>query len=168
MYFTGYHGTTKARGHEILEERGFTSSKGNKEWLGTGIYFYDEYRDAFKWSERIVGNIEEITVLHVLIDIDENCVLDLDSEKGKEYCRTVVKILDNYFSYLVDGTAQENQCIISNFIWKVCKEIQMLIASFASEKTPFVMLKDVREKRREFCLKNNKYVEGIQKIERRN
>ena len=166
MYFTGYHGTTTERGKEILDNKCFKVSESNKEWLGTGIYFYNEYRDAYDWSSNIVNNEDEITVLHILLDIDEDYVLELDSEKGMIFSRRVVNALENKYYHLAKKTAQENQCTVSNFIWGKWPETQMLIASFASEKTPFKMLRDVREKRREFCLRNNNHIESVQEIER--
>ena len=166
MYFTGYHGTTTTNGNEIVEQKRFNLSKSSKEWLGTGIYFYIEYRDAYSWSSNIVGNNKETTVLHILIDIDEDCVLDLDSEKGIVFSREAINILENSYYHLDKRTAQENQCTISNFIWSKCGNLQMMIASFATEVTPFSMLRDVRERRREFCLRSNKYIKSIQEIER--
>ena len=130
MYFTGYHGTIRTRGKEILEGKLFRKSISNKEWLGTGIYFYYEYGDAFKWSENIADNEEDITILHVLIDIDENYVLDLDSERGIDYIREVVSFVKKEYYFLLGDSAQENQCTISNIIWNKWPEIQMLIASF--------------------------------------
>ena len=165
MYFTGYHGTTVTRGNEILGKKSFVASKSDKEWLGAGIYFYNQYRDAYNWSNNITKSEDDISVLHVLIDIDEDYVLDLDSEQGLAYSRRIINALESSYYHLEKRTAQENQCTISNFIWDEWADLQMLIASFATEVTPFRMLRDVRIKRREFCLRSNEFIKSIQEIE---
>ena len=48
MLLTGYHGTTQESAKSILKEKQFKLSQSNKEWLGEGIYFYEQFSDASK------------------------------------------------------------------------------------------------------------------------
>lgn len=49
---TGYHGTTKEKSESILKQ-GFKISKSQEqkyEWLGDGIYFWDDIFYAVQWN----------------------------------------------------------------------------------------------------------------------
>jgi hypothetical protein len=50
VFFTGYHGTSRESGFNILESKRFIPSTGKKDWLGSGIYFYEKYSDALNWA----------------------------------------------------------------------------------------------------------------------
>ncbi|MHC1696035.1 MAG: hypothetical protein AB9835_12370 [Eubacteriales bacterium] len=164
MYFTGYHGTSSSNAHIIYNEKAFSISKGNKEWLGSGIYFYDEYQDALCWaSDRydIDGDI-----IHAIIKIKENEYIDFDTYIGKCYLREIIDTLHNEFDIQLNGTTQENQCAIMNYIWSSDDSIKLLIASFPKEPSKVKLLLDVREQRRELCVRDNTSIISVQILER--
>ena len=73
----GYHGTSKRSAQRIIE-RGFNPSTNNYDWLGTGVYFFqDAPKRAYAWaSERYPESpavIKSELVLNRCIDL-----LDLD------------------------------------------------------------------------------------------
>lgn len=47
MLITGYHGTQRHLANKIIQDGKYHISKGNKEWLGNGIYFYERFSDAY-------------------------------------------------------------------------------------------------------------------------
>jgi len=163
MLLTGYHGTTKAKGLDIVEMKYFHKSNSSKEWLGAGIYFYFEYKDAMNWVKE--HYTDDFVVLHGIVDVKKEQVIDFDSNEGICYYRSAISILKKEYEHLIAGTAQENQCAIANFIWNEWSEIKVLIASFASVPSEFRMLKDAREKRREFCVRSNDFIKNVQLIE---
>ena len=158
MYFTGYHGTSRANGNNIIKTKCFDVSNSDTEWLGSGIYFYCEYSDALACSG-------DRTVLHTIIYVDDNEYIDLDSENGKKIFNAVETKIDTRFKYLVSGNAQENQCVIANMIWQEFEYIKLLIASFAIKPSKIKTLIDGRKKRREFCIRDNSAIKSIQIIE---
>ncbi len=44
----GYHGISRSE-FEKIEKRGFKSSKGKKDWLGDGVYFWESTPATAKW-----------------------------------------------------------------------------------------------------------------------
>jgi hypothetical protein len=163
VFFTGYHGTSQESGFNILESKRFIPSTGKKNWLGSGIYFYEKYSDALNWAnERYCQNS---SILHVVVSVGENEYIDLDSEYGKQIYQKVVHVIAKRFDYLVKGKAQENQCAVANFLWSKYLHINVLYASFPTEPSKFPLLKDARAKRREFCVRGNENIKGIQLIE---
>ena len=80
-----YHGTHKRFSDDILRN-GFKESKGDKEWLGDGIYFYLEDILAFKWAwlKYSKGEIDEntvknsISIMKVELIKDKIKIFDLD------------------------------------------------------------------------------------------
>jgi len=163
VYFTGYHGTSQEFAKKILESESFDLSVGKEEWLGTGIYFYEGYSDALNWAAKNFD--QDNAVLHVVISADEDEYIDLDSEYGKQIYQKVVNVISKRCNYLVNGTAQENQCAIANFLWSKFIHIKILFASFPTEPSKFALLKDARAKRRELCVRDNESIKGIQLIE---
>jgi hypothetical protein len=67
----GYHGTSQARAASILEG-GFLASDNDYDWLGTGIYFFqDAPVRAKQWAEQ--QHPESPAVLRALLRL-ENCI----------------------------------------------------------------------------------------------
>lgn len=49
---TVFHGTTKESALKILKEKHFDKSCNDDDWLGTGIYFYDNFNNAILYNIR--------------------------------------------------------------------------------------------------------------------
>ncbi len=71
MYLTGYHGTNKEAADKIMERGKFLISKGDKQWLGDGIYFYPNFGDAYNWKYRDSDPEAEI-IIHAIIKIEDD------------------------------------------------------------------------------------------------
>ena len=117
MLITGYHGTTEKAAESILQDKRFYKSSGDMEWLGTGIYFYVNFADAYNWhlSE---GEAEPRAVLHSVIKIKDEEYLDLDTPAGKAILRDIVWFLANQAEVVISTSAQHNQCAVANLIWQ--------------------------------------------------
>jgi hypothetical protein len=69
----GYHGTSTARADTILSE-GFRASDNDYDWLGTGIYFFqDAPQRARQWAIQQYPDNPAVICSHIHLD---NC-LDL-------------------------------------------------------------------------------------------
>lgn len=149
MYLTGYHGTSKEYANKIINTQKFHRSNGNKEWLGSGIYFYCNFEDALDWA-RMRYN-DDYAVIHAVVKINEDELIDFDSVRGQKLINIILQSCMIAFS----GKSQENQCALANYIWEQNLDIKVLKSSFAKTRTKIRLLKDVREKRIEFCVRNN-------------
>lgn len=97
--FIGYHGTTKENGMAILKTRQFISSGTYDDWLGKGVYFFeDDKHQAYMYvkykegKEHILPH-NEICVLHSKIIVSDLNVLNLITDEDKrflyEYCSLI-------------------------------------------------------------------------------
>jgi hypothetical protein len=80
MRVVGYHGTSKKHATSILR-RGFKPSENAFDWLGTGIYFFEENEErARAWARRLHPHDPEVVgaVLNLagVLDLTEQGALD--------------------------------------------------------------------------------------------
>lgn len=92
-FVLGYHGCEKAVGlRAIGGETELLESKGKSDWLGPGIYFWEnDQRRAQEWAEEksLRGDIKDSFVIGAAIDLN-NC-LDLLVREDMELVRTAYK-----------------------------------------------------------------------------
>jgi len=165
MLTTGYHGTTQKAAESILQDKCFKKSSGHKEWLGTGIYFYKNFADAYNWNPQ--NSEEPREVLHAVIKVPDEAYLDLDEPAGKRIYQKIVQFVAEQAQALISLSAQQNQCAVANLIWQEYPECEMLAMSFPSEPSKMPLLKDARPLRKEFCVRDNSCIKCIQIIEYR-
>ncbi len=164
IYLTGYHSTTKAAAKEILSNNEFVLSTSDKEWLGKGIYFYKEYKDALEWN-RDEHKSQADAILHGIISLKNDEYIDFDTENGKKQIRKIKEDLIKDFKDTVNSMgAQELQCLIANLTWAEYPKVKVLSASFHPDRSLLKSLIDERPFRKEFCVRDNKYITGINEI----
>lgn len=154
MLITGYHGTSIKSAKAIIKEKRFNFSSDNKAWLGSGIYFYPNIQDAFDWKK-------SKAILHVVINVRKDKILDIDTERGNQIYKKAYNFIKNRTSLDMDNKAQENQCAVMNLIWDTNPKFDVIMCLFPKSKTEMSTLHDVREKRKEFCIRNSKLIKKI-------
>lgn len=164
MLLTGYHGTNRVHADQITSGKMFKASSTDKEWLGTGIYFFERYEDALLWN-RGSSDVYADAVMHAIIKLEDDEYLDLDLANGKLIYDAIIKNLAKS-GHTITGDISARTCLIMNLIWDSCKRVQVLAASFPTEEQAFTTLFDYRKKRREFCVRNNKSIKSIVEVER--
>ena len=94
--FYGYHGTDMLLGEKIVEEKKFHLSLGDDHWLGDGIYFFEDHREALLWA-KICRKFPTPVVIEVSIISDR--VFDLtkidDQIRFDEFIAVIESKLDN-------------------------------------------------------------------------
>lgn len=169
MFLTGYHGTTLVAAHSILEEGAYHLSTRDTEWLGSGIYFYPSFSDAYNW-ETIDGRIPAEAILHSVIKVKNTEYLDFDSDKGHEIYQAACALISEMQGKEISAnlTESQTQCAIAKIVWDIHDEIKVLAASFPTEKKKVRAIKEARKYRKEFCVRDNSYIKHTYIIERRN
>lgn len=160
MLLTGYHGTNQDSAHKIIQSGKYNISHGNKEWLGDGIYFYEKFSDAISWR----GTNTEKTVLHSVIEVDDDSYLDIDSEKGTILWREILDHICKNKSIILTGSSEEKQCAVCRMIWRDNPDLMVLASSFPTMRTTIMTLIDKRIRRREFCVRDNRPIRCTQII----
>lgn len=90
---TGYHGTTKEKSESILKQ-GFEISKSQEqkyEWLGDGIYFWDDIFYAVQWNiinmeknynDKNEKNLMNYAIIKSKIIVNKSKLFDISSPEG--------------------------------------------------------------------------------------
>jgi hypothetical protein len=87
--FIGFHGTSKASADMILLDKRFLPSNREDEWLGRGIYFFEDDPDqAIDWCVR-ARKYKERAILKTIIEAQE--VLDLTRKREWDIFLSVIK-----------------------------------------------------------------------------
>ena len=154
IFITGYHGTPSLENADKIIENGYNISKTEKNWLGDGIYFYPSLEDAYNWENIDTGKESE-AILHSVIKISEGELLDLDTVEGCSLLNDVIDrlVLITDIGKILD--IEKRQCAVMRFIWNLRKDIKVMACSFSKQKSKIKLLIDPREKRKEFCVRDN-------------
>lgn len=166
MFLTGYHGTSNTAADNIMKTGQFAKSMGDRQWLGDGIYFYDNLEDAYNWHNIQTGEAAE-AIIHAVIKIKDNEYLYLNSEEG-------AKLIDGVIDYICasmkvkveEKYAQQNQCAVANMIWQRRTDLKVMAASFPTLRRKMATMLDLRPLRREFCVRDNSCIRYIDRIQR--
>ena len=91
MTFDAYHATDRKNLNTILNTN-FTYRQNNEHWLGNGVYFFLDPALADDWCEKQkksyqYGHIKNGIIIHVLIHVDGNDLLDLRQLDEYNYVR---------------------------------------------------------------------------------
>lgn len=85
--FTGYHGTVGENIDSILQDilkNGFKISSKNNEWLGKGIYFFDNINNAHWWNNSHKKKKLNKGIIKAEIFSEIKHFLDLDDEEDRK------------------------------------------------------------------------------------
>ena len=111
--FTGYHGTRLDLAHRILRE-GFSPSTGEADWLGHGIYFFEDIPSIANGLQEAKGwaiKVRKYTRWAVIkAEIECKTVLDLVSDQNSKRHFEVVrqKMLAQHRKYTRDKEFHES------------------------------------------------------------
>ncbi len=108
----GFHGTLEQRANKILKE-GFIHSHKNREWLGSGIYFFSKFNDAEKWAimeaNKPQNKGSKAVVLTTDIIVNPNNFFDFDIPDNMEKFYNETKTLVNGIKDKIHGKNQDAQ-----------------------------------------------------------
>jgi hypothetical protein len=76
IWVYGYHGTSRSRAEQIISQ-GFQPSTNGYDWLGTGVYFWqDAPNHALHWARKM--HPQKPTVIKSRLRLDNTCLDLLD------------------------------------------------------------------------------------------
>ena len=83
-----WHGSTKEKAHKILQEKEFVPSKREADWLGNGIYFWEESHEAaYYWTCRYSNSPVEKGSVKVYVKIKREELLDLVADRWEPFLK---------------------------------------------------------------------------------
>ena len=75
-----YHKAGVEKANKAIRDQRFYVGIGNHLWLGNGVYFWQEYKDAVWWN----GHYKRPVILIVDLICEQNRFLDMDDESVKK------------------------------------------------------------------------------------
>jgi len=163
-----YHGTSLACANIIVKSKRFILSEGNKEWLGSGIFFFPHFGSAAKWaqSKRVPS------VLSVILKFTHDQFFDLDKPynlRAFEKCfREYMADLANEgefrpkFSKINLEELKKLWCFSSNVYKEENKNVKLMAYTFSM---PYDTLTGFEFKQRQFCSTDNSIITDIHEEE---
>lgn len=138
---TGYHGTSKDNGRKILDSREFLPSGSFEDWLGKGVYFFENDKHQaymfikFKNTSNILEH-NSICVIQSLLKSKDDNYLDLlcddDRKFLKDYSRKIVKQIEQKKNEIGDWKHKEG--FILDFLYNSGNEYDWVKAAYMVPK----------------------------------
>ena len=168
----GYKAVSAVHGNELLKSGVFhvTVSDEIKEhyhWLGNGIYFYPVKADAESWannmkgSEAFVVSAETIKLLSYEIYDFGDCMDNWWELKREESRKAIESLRLDIGGIEKIPPLFEYRHKYAENIWNNNPAVKVCMAKFPSKplsECPKVNGLDIRYRRKEFCVRKNKYI----------
>lgn len=161
-----YHGTSVDAADNILKEQHFRESRGDKEWLGTGVYFFPYRGHAEQWLK--TRHIAEGTVLEVQLEYDNDQLLDLDDPDQRRIMNSTLKKLETLIreklnvSLPAEGKDRWKQwCLGCNLYRELCPRIGITAYTFPQDQTG---ISGFQDNQRQLCVSDHSIIKNIKKV----
>lgn len=163
IQFTGYHRAAESYARYVLKYKKFKPSTKPQEWLGDGIYFWIDLKDAEWWNDDLfkcsyILQSELSCNSDQYRDLDDpGCMLEL--EEFAEECRSALNVSHDNLDLGNDKVFRANLC---NF-YKSQRGIMLMKCSF-----PFVVKNSIGfpvvVNRPQLCATNNDIIHNTVKL----
>lgn len=169
--YIAYHGTPKNNIKDILVNK-FMASKGDRHWLGDGIYFYPEKVYAYKWNlnnskNKITKLFDPVRfknqgILEVKLQCSKDRTFDLDTLSHKAILKRTIEQIKEFSEECIEGVALN---VLFNELG-YDEKYDIIVATFTLRrdkmKFPCPRLDFYPEK--QICIKNEKCIKEIKEI----
>lgn len=133
----GYHGTVKPYANSIIENQHFNESIKPNEWLGHGVYFWDNSETAIWWAKiQEQRKKEKSVVLAANLSYKEFELLNLDkvneAKKLNEFYKQFIMQLESEGKLGIDFSSREDKrrCFTIELYKKFHPEIKIIAYTF--------------------------------------
>lgn len=147
----GYHGTSVRIAHTILRNPNALNwriSKGDHQWLGDGVYFFEDDPEAARWWARSIKGFSNWAVIEVQITVEEHELLNLVLE---EHRRVLEEVLHGIAKRLEKSgntaIAYRDAEAINLLCTKIAPQIKCVRAMFWGRPTKYNRIKLSRIRR---------------------
>lgn len=155
----GYHKTLCIK-LDSIRKNGFEPSKNKDDWLGLGVYFWDNIENA-RWWNVGTGAVIKPCIIICELKCDLSQYLDLDKEMDKldKFCQKYIKELNRqglpkpYFK-----NSHEKKKFFCDLYCKQ-KNFTILSYTFKHDIMNHAGFKIDTKERRQICVKNPKHIQ---------
>ena len=170
---TGYHGTSKEKSESILKN-GFEISESkdkNYEWLGDGVYFWEDDYYAVQWNiidieknnkDKNIETLKDYEIIKSKLRVNESKLFELSSPEGsiiynefKEKLRN--RFIENGYENYIEKLSKQSDKFWTNLLEDngFFKEFDVITAIYKNEKSIEKYKDDiVLNTQKQICVKN--------------
>lgn len=175
-----YHGTTKENAKNIKQMNRFVIKEdiNNKAYLGTGIYFFEDYKHAIFWNMRnykrvnylrknnitYLEYINNYDIVDAIINVEERNYLDLDDVNNIWKFDRLVRSIDSKLASLPEyqNATNKNAAIINYLQKNGFLEGILVISKFFKQDIHVSKLHSIKEiERKVICVKDDRIIKFI-------
>ena len=164
-YIVGYHGTSESSANLILQQNCFKPSQTTHEWLGKGIYFFEDRNHAIGWANirSRKGHSETAVVLAADISFKKGELFDLDIPQNvielEKFCAQTLKSFKTGAPHFKN--LQEIRCFWSDYYKETHPNIKVMAYTFESTEQ---VLAGFPIKQRQLCINDHSVISNIRKV----
>ena len=155
---TGYHGTNKNNGQIILSTKNFIPSGTFKDWLGRGVYFFeDDKHQAYmfaKFKKKLVHS--DICVIEALLKSENgnyiNLLCDDDRKFIKEYSEKIKEQIEKKKDEIGDWEHKEG--FVLDFLYDNGSRYDLVKAAYIVSKKQLDKILEYMPTQIQICVKN--------------
>lgn len=159
-YFLGFHGTKQDLGKIILTTRQFKFSRDDEEWLGPGIYFFE---DDIKQAENFCAKARKYnTWMIIKSDIEADIIIDLIKKDDFDEFEKIAHKIKDRCKKRKDG---KPRTLMNNVILNVmyeAKPYDLVRAVFPVPKTNCADRTNVSPHQIQLCIRNHNCIKSIE------
>lgn len=153
----GYH-TTLAKHRDNIIKNGFYKSNKSNEWLGEGVYFWDNEENALWWKPKDRMSKKCIFICDLSCPVSQYLNLDKEMAKFEEYLHMYLKSIPSSLGKKPNfkNTDQCRKFFCDIYCGK--NDICILAFTFEHDRINEFGFKVGADMRRQICVKNTKCI----------
>lgn len=151
----GYH-ATYSKYYDNIINNGFHASNEDNDWLGAGIYFWDDMTNANWWKKKLTKNEEKCIIKCNLSCKRENYIdLDVEMEKFEEFLTQYSAAMKNANELKPNFKTKEQRRKYYCDIYSIQNNICIMSYTFKHDIVNKFGFITGSIDRRQICVKNN-------------
>ncbi len=180
-FVLGYHGCDRTVGEKLLAGEDFKKSENSYDWLGSGIYFWEnnpkrglDFAKEMSKQERFKARYKEPYVVGAIIEY-RNC-LDLSTLAGLGYIQEAYKSLKNLLDKVQEdmpindkGYLSHLDCAVINHLHTMIEEtkgvpIDTIKGVFIEGDPVYPTAKFHKKTHIQICVRNPECIKGVFRV----
>ncbi|MBU5437774.1 hypothetical protein KQI42_07130 [Tissierella sp. MSJ-40] len=159
----GFHGTRREFADSILQSERFKISKDDEEWLGPGVYFFEnDIKQAYYYCIK-AKKFKSWAILRS--DIQANIIMDLTDLETLERFEEVAEAIKNRYYKRSDGKPRKLlNSVVLNIIYKA-EEYDLVRAVFPVPSTRCIPRTNIMPMQVQLCVRNLQCIKTITEVE---
>lgn len=159
----GFHGTNIDSANSILSSNKFLDSQDEEEWLGTGVYFFEnDVQQAvnYIYKAKKVANYKSIQV-----NINTNKLLNLVDTKTNEQFNNFAKKFQNRYKTRKDHTQRKLiNAVILDAMYKL-EPYEVVRGVFPVPNTNYAPRTNIQPMQIQVCVRKHDCISNIKEVE---